>query len=79
MGAVSQVATKPYPYTHKYLLQEPSQAKPYPCPYTHSYLCPLQESSEVDPNSLRVELETALLAADYDMIKARSKLASRST
>ena len=29
----------------------------------------LQESSQVNPNSLRVELETALLAADYELIK----------
>ena len=29
----------------------------------------LQESNQADPSSLRVELETALLAADYNMIK----------
>ena len=29
----------------------------------------LQESSQVNNNSLRVELETALLAADYELIK----------
>ena len=29
----------------------------------------LQESNQADPSSLRVELETALLAADYNMVK----------